>query len=182
MLCLKSPLFGKFVRTGPPTAVFLPQSPFLCSGCFEMRHSEFWLNAEIFTQAVVSASRAPDGTTAVLGGAGRRASTASYRVPSAPIRGLRRSVPRTQAWPRNSNTSPTTSTLRLPAGRVPRLFLFARSARRRVQAILPRDGNRSRGLCRPLVPGRVTRQLRRRAVWRKRRAGKRDRAYQRGQQ
>ena len=32
------------------------------------------------------------------------------------------------------------------AGRVPRLFLFVQSARRRGQAILPHDGNRSRDL------------------------------------
>ena len=128
-------LLSKFLRSGHPTRVFLPQSAFLGSGCFEMRHSEFWLNAEIFTQGVVSASRMPDGTTAVLGGADRRASSASYRAPSAPIRGLRRSVPPTQACPRNSSTSPMTSTLRLPAGRVPRLSLFARSEHRREQAI-----------------------------------------------
>jgi len=29
--------FSKFLKTGPPTGAFLSQSPFLCSGCLEMR-------------------------------------------------------------------------------------------------------------------------------------------------
>jgi uncharacterized membrane protein len=51
----------------------------------------------IFTWAVASASRLHCGTRAALGGAGRRASSASYRALSAPIRGLPRCVPQTPA-------------------------------------------------------------------------------------
>src|ERR1700744_167693 len=140
------------------------------------------VNVEIFTQVVFLASRVHDGTTGVLYGAGRRASLAFYREPSAPIRELRYYVPPRRACLRNSSTSPTKSTLRLPVGRVPRLFLFARSEYRRGQATLSHDGNRSRDLCRPLVPGRVERQGHRPAKARRHRDGKRDRAYQREQQ
>ena len=67
-------------------------------------------HVEIFTRLVFSASRVHDGTTGVLDGAGRQASSAFYREPSAPIRELRYCVPPRRACPRNSSTSPTTLT------------------------------------------------------------------------
>jgi hypothetical protein len=59
--------------------------------------------------AGVLAARVHSGTTDALCGADRQASSASYRAPFVPIRGLRRCAPRTPAGSRNSSTSPTVS-------------------------------------------------------------------------